>query len=100
MINIHITQPILMNSKKNWLLVLHTIHINIYLNNFESGHQVLSKPSYAKYKWWWDQRLTETFLRPEIFDSEINITGFSVVRVDRECRVGGGVCLFKNSKIK
>ena len=44
--------------------------------------------------------MTDTFLRPEIFDLEINMTGFSVERADKECRVGGGVCLFINSKIK
>ena len=43
--------------------------------------------------------LTETFLRPEISDSEITMSGFNVVRADRESRVGGGVCLFINSKV-
>ena len=37
--------------------------------------------------------LCETFLHEGILDSEIKISGFSIIRCDRMARAGGGVCV-------
>ena len=40
--------------------------------------------------------ITETWLNPNILDSEllIHMPGYTVIRQDRESRIRGGVCLF------
>ena len=38
--------------------------------------------------------LCETFLHEGILDSEIKISGFSIIRCDRSSRTGGGVCVY------
>ena len=38
--------------------------------------------------------LCETFLHEGILDSEIKISGFSIIRCDRMSRAGGGVCVY------
>ena len=38
--------------------------------------------------------LCETFLHEGILDSEIKISGFSIIRCDRMARAGGGVCVY------
>ena len=38
--------------------------------------------------------LCETFLHEWILDSEIQISGFSIIRCDRMSRAGGGVCVY------
>ena len=40
--------------------------------------------------------VTETWLSPQIFDSEVthNFPGYSILRCDRESRQGGGVAVF------
>ena len=44
--------------------------------------------------------LCETFLHEGILDSEINISGFSIIRCDCMPRAGGGVCVYvSNSTI-
>ena len=37
--------------------------------------------------------LCETLLHEGILDSEIKISGFSIIRCDRSSRTGGGVCV-------
>ena len=65
---------------------------------------------YAKYRWksklladYSDSStmficLCETFLHEGILDSEVQITGFIIVRSDRVSRPGGGVCLYLRKK--
>ena len=45
--------------------------------------------------------VTETWLKPEVKDSEllVNFTGYSLYRCDREKRKGGGVCAFIHDDI-
>ena len=38
--------------------------------------------------------LLETFLHEGILDSEIKISGFSIIRCDHSSRTGGGVCVY------
>ena len=38
--------------------------------------------------------LCETFLYEGILDSEIKISGFSIIRCDRSSRTGGGMCVY------
>ena len=38
--------------------------------------------------------LCETFLHEGILDSEIKLSGFSIIRCDRMSRAGGGVCVY------
>ena len=38
--------------------------------------------------------LCETLLHEGILDSEIKISGFSIIRCDRMSRAGGGVCVY------
>ena len=38
--------------------------------------------------------LCETFLHEGILDSEIKISGFSIIRCDRSSRTSGGVCVY------
>ena len=38
--------------------------------------------------------LCETFLHEGILDSDINISGFSIIRCDRMSRAGGRVCVY------
>ncbi len=43
--------------------------------------------------------ITETWLTPLVPDSAINISGFTIVRKDRTCTLGGGVCLYIRESI-
>ena len=43
--------------------------------------------------------IVESWLRPEIADAQINITGFNVFRQDREKTLHGGVLLYINDKL-
>ena len=37
---------------------------------------------------------SETWLKPDISDSEIGLPGYSIIRVDRENKVGGGTTIY------
>ena len=45
--------------------------------------------------------VTESWLKPEIYDSEltVNFPGYSLFRSDRKVRAGGGVCVFLREDI-
>jgi hypothetical protein len=43
--------------------------------------------------------VTETWLKPDILDSEISIPGFTLHRSDREDRLRGGVCIYVREDI-
>ena len=43
--------------------------------------------------------VTETWWRAEYSDAQVNIPGFSVIRSDREGRVGGGCALYLHSSV-
>ena len=43
--------------------------------------------------------ITETWLKPSIPDSAINLDGYNCIRRDRLVRLGGGVCAFIDSQI-
>ena len=43
--------------------------------------------------------ITETWWRPEFSDAQVGIPGYSVIRSDREGRVGGGCALYLHSSL-
>lgn len=68
---------------------LHFIHLNIrsILPKIDELREIAIKTRAAVFG------ITETWLDESVFDSEIIIPGYSIVRRDRN-REGGGVCLF------
>ncbi len=43
--------------------------------------------------------LCETFLHQDIIDSEISMSGFTIIRCDRSERTGGGICIYLKESI-